>query len=75
MTWGIYVERNRKQAEYGLQKAMEICEDIRQALEMKVGLIPACMNLKKLAKIKGKRAVATAPFKENLNVLQVSYPI
>ncbi|MCI8517646.1 MAG: hypothetical protein HFG75_12400 [Hungatella sp.] len=33
---------------------MEIGEDIRQILGMKVGLTFACMNLKKLAKIKEK---------------------
>lgn len=34
---------------------MELCEDIRHTVGMKAGLTFACMNLKKLAKMKARK--------------------
>ncbi len=36
---------------------MELCEDIRHTVEMKAGLTFACMNLKKLAKMKAGKGL------------------
>lgn len=36
---------------------MELCEDICHTVEMKAGLTFACMNLKKLAKMKVRKGL------------------